>query len=449
MNLVKDKGFYKTIISITIPIACQNLIGFGVNLTDTVMVGSLGELQLSAVSLANQVFFVFMVLTFGVASGASVLTAQYWGKNNTEAIRRVFAIAINFAVLFSLIFASAAFFFPQFLMGLLSEEAAVIQEGARYLRVVAFSYFFFGVTNTYLSTMRSVEEVKISVVVFGTSFFVNALVNYALIFGKLGFPAMGVVGAAIGTLCSRIVEFIILNIYIAFFEKKIGFRFPDLLRIDKLLLRDYFSYGLPVLVNELVWSSGMAVQAAIIGRIGSEFVAANSIVGVVNQLVSIFMFGAANASAVVVGKAVGTGDKAYVRACGNTLILISVGMGLVGGVAMFLLRGFAVNFYNVAEDTKRLAETLMMIMSINSVFIAVNCISIVGTLRGAGDTRFGFIADVAFMWTISIPLGILTGWFLRLPAWVVYLCLKMDEPLKAIICTLRVRGKKWIRDVTR
>lgn len=449
MKFVEEKSFYTTIAAIALPIALQNLIGFGVNMTDTLMIGSLGEAQLSAVALANQPFFILLILTFGISSGVSVLTAQYWGKGEMTPIRRSFAIALNVGMLLSVVFFVGAFFFPREIMSIYSKEPQIIELGAQYLKIMSFAYLFYGITNTYLCSLRSVEVVKISLLVYGVSFGVNLIINYTLIFGNFGFPAMGVRGAAIGTLVARITEFLIALIFMMFFEKKVQLRFNDLFKIDKVLFGDYLRHGVPVLFNELLWSVGMSVQSVIIGRIGSEFVAANSIVGVLQQLTTIVIFGMANAGAVVIGKAVGTGKNDYVRRCANTLLALSVGVGLIGSVIMFSLRGVAIGFYNFPETTNLIANQLVIVAAVNVFFISVCAINLVGTLRGAGDTRFVFIADTILIWVLSAPLGMLAGWVLKWPAWAVFICLRVDEPLKALLILLRLKGQKWINNVTR
>ncbi len=449
MKFVKEKSFYASIAAIALPIALQNLIGFGVNMTDTLMIGALGEAQLSAVALANQPFFILLILTFGISSGISVLTAQYWGKGEVEPIRRAFAIALNVAGLLSILFFIGAFFFPHEILSIYSHEENVIELGAQYLKIMSFAYLFYGITNTYLSTLRSVEVVKISLVVYGISFVVNVIINYTLIFGHFGFPALGVRGAAIGTLTARLTEFLIAMIFMIFFEKKVRLRLTDLFKIDKVLFGDYLRHGVPVLLNELLWSVGMSVQSVIIGRIGSDFVAANSIVGVLQQLTTIVIFGMANAGAVVIGKAVGTGKNEYVRRCANTLLVLSVGVGIIGTVIMLLLRGIAIDFYNVPETTKLIANQVMTVASVNAFFISVCAINLIGTLRGAGDTRFVFIADTILIWVLSAPLGMLAGWVLKWPAWAVFICLRVDEPLKALAILFRLKGQKWINNVTR
>ncbi len=449
MKFVKDKSFYITLAAIAFPVALQNLIGFGVNMTDTLMVGALGEAQLSAVSLANQPFFIFNILTFGVSSGISVLTAQYWGKGDILSIRKSFAIALDVAIVLSFVFFVLTFFFPRAVMSLYSNEEQIITLGAQYLKILSVAFVCYGITNTYLSVLRSVEVVRIQLLVYGISFLVNVVVNYVLIFGKLGFPALGVRGAAIGTVIARIAEVIIVLIYRAFFEQKVQLRIADLLRIDTVLLRDYLRHGMPVLFNELLWSVGMSLQSMIIGRIGSDFVAANSIVGVVQQLTTVIIFGISSAAAVVVGKAVGTGKNEYVRRCADTLLVLSVGVGLIGAAIMYLLRGIAIGFYNVPETTKLIANSLMIVAAVNLFFVSICSINLVGTLRGAGDTRFVFVVDTILIWALSAPLGMLSGWVLGWPAWAVFICLRIDEPLKALAITIRLKGQKWINNVTR
>lgn len=449
MKLIKERAFYISVLSIALPIALQNLISFGVNMTDTLMMGVLGEVQMSAVSLASQPFFIFSVLTFGISSGISVLTSQYWGKADILPIRRTFAIALNAATFLSLIFFIGTFFFPRQIMSIYSDEATIIELGAQYLKIISFAYLLYGFTNTYLCILRSVEAVKIPLLVYGISFFIDASVNYILVFGKLGLPAMGVRGAAIGTVIARAAELLMVLVYMYRFEKKVQLRISDLFKIDLVLLGDYLRHGLPVLLNELLWSVGMSAQAMIIGRIGSDFVAANSIVSVVQQFTTIAVFGMANAGAVVIGKAVGTGKNEYVRRCANTLYLLSMGIGVLGAMGMLLLRRVAVNFYNVPVQTKEIANTLLLVAAVNLFFVSICSINLIGTLRGSGDTRFVFVADTIMIWVLSVPLGMLTGWVLQWPPWAVFICLRVDEPLKALAVSLRLKGNKWINNVTR
>ena len=301
-KIITDRGFYKALMAVAIPIALQNLIGFGVNMMDTIMLGQLGQVQLSASSLANQPFFVFSMFSFGFAAGGSVMISQYWGKGDTDAISKIMAIGLKFVAVLSLVVTALVALFPSQIMGLFTADKQVIAEGVRYLKIIAYSYFFYGVSNCYITSLRGVEQVKISVAIYGTSFFVNVIINYIFIFGKFGAPAMGVAGAAIGTLAARVSELAMSVVYMEFFEKRTGFRFKHLFApMDKALLGDYVKTSLPVAFNEIAWGFSTSVHAAILGRMGAAVVAANSIVNVVTQLAFVFLFGIANATALQIG----------------------------------------------------------------------------------------------------------------------------------------------------
>lgn len=448
-KLVKDKAFYKMLLGISVPIALQNLISFGVNLTDTVMLGSLGEVSISAVQQANQPFFIFTLLTVGLAGGATVLTSQYWGKGDVGAINKVFAIALKTAFVVSLAVTAAVLLFPAGVMRIFTNDAQVVEKGVGYLRIVAFSYFFYGITNTYLTTLRSVENVRISLGVYGTSFVINVACNAVFIFGLLGMPALGVRGAAIGTLVARICEFGMVLVYMLRFEKKLRFRLRLLRRLDRPLLRDYLQHSTPVVLNELFWGTGMSVHAMILGRLGAQVIAASTIANVVQQLTTVYIFGISHAAAVIVGKAIGAGREAYAKRCAVTLELLSIGVGAVSLAALLLLRGFAVSFYNVDAATKLLAGQMMVVLAFTVFFQSSSLPCIIGILRGGGDTRFGMALDLSFMWLFSIPLGLLCAFVWKLPVLVVYMALRCEEVCKFIICLFRLFSFKWVRNVTR
>ncbi|MBC8536251.1 MATE family efflux transporter [Feifania hominis] len=449
LSLSRDRSFYRNMIAIAVPIALQNLISFGVSMMDTVMVGQLGQTQLSASALANQPGFVFNVMTFGIGSGAAVLIAQYWGKKDMERIRHIFAIALRIAFCCSVILSALVLGFPGQIMRIFTPSEAVIAEGVRYLRVIGFTYLFFGVANTLMMTLRSIEVVRISVAVTSTSFVLNVILNYCLIFGKFGFPALGITGAAIATLCARISEFVIIVGYIAFFDKKLHLRFRDLFVRDRELSADFRRHGLPVVVNETLWSLAVAVQSMILGRLGDDAVAANSIVSVVQQFVNVFIFGISNASAVIVGKTIGEGRHDKLKEYVRTFQVFFLIIGACACGLMLLLKNPIINLYNVPDSTKALASQFMIVMSVIMFSISYTSPSLVGILRGGGDTRFVLMVDLIFMWAISVPFGAIAGLVLHFPAPLVFLCLKIDEPVKMIVSSVRIRSGKWIRDVTR
>ncbi|MDO4567003.1 MAG: MATE family efflux transporter [Oscillospiraceae bacterium] len=448
-NLVRDRDFYKHLAAIAIPLSLQNIISFGVQMMDTVMVGSLGDTALSAANLAGQPFFVFMVFNFGLASGGAVLIAQYWGRGDVHVCRRVLAISMRCIAITAIVFTFVCKLFPTQILSLFSREHEVIALGADYLSIVSYSYIFNGIASSYLMSIRAIENVKLSTFVYTVSFFVNVFFNYCFIFGKFGFPEMGLAGAAVGTVIARISEFIIVLIYTSFIEKKLGFKLRNLLEQERELLPDYFRHSLPVVGSELIWSLASVTQAAIIGRIGSSFVAANSIANVVQQLAMVAMFGIGNATAVIMGKTVGEGRRDYARKIGNTMTLMAFAIGLCGCAIVLSLRGVAVSIYNVTPETRQLAYEIMGVMAIAVIGNAIEITSITGILRGAGDTRFAFAVDASCAWLISVPMGLLAGFVWRLPVLAVFICLRTDIPIRITLCLTRILRGKYIKNVTR
>ncbi|MEI3115845.1 MAG: MATE family efflux transporter, partial [Eubacteriales bacterium] len=269
MHIVKEKRFYINLLTITIPIALQNLISFATSMMDTIMLGRADDtgVFLSASSLANQPFFILSLVCFGLAGASTVLSAQYWGKRDTASIRSIYSIILKVAFVISTLMALAVLIFPQAVMGIYSNNDEIIAAGISYLRIIGFAYILFGLSNTMICCIRSIELVKISVVVNITSFCTNVFLNWVLIFGNLGAPALGIRGAAIATLTARILEFLIVSIYIFCIDKRLNFKPKHLFLFDKIFALDLFQHGLPVFINEVMWSLGVSAQAAILGHI--------------------------------------------------------------------------------------------------------------------------------------------------------------------------------------
>ena len=449
MNLfVKDKAFYRRLLAIALPVALQNLILFGVSLSDTVMVGVLGEAQLSGVSIANQLTFIFLLLSFGTGSGASVLAAQYWGKKDAESIQKAITIMYRIIIAAGLLFMALAVLLPRQVISVFTTDLEVIEEGVKYLRIVGFSYLFMGISTTTINLLRSVGTVKIALVVSISSLVVSASLNWVLIFGNLGAPALGVAGAAISTCIARAVEVIIISIYMFTYDNKIRYRFQMLFMQKLGMARRFLEIGVPVVLNELVWGSGMAVIAVIIGRMGREFTAANAICMVLSQLVTIAMFGVANAAAVIIGNSIGSGEYQKAKEYARTILTISFLLGLVGCAAVQLLKNPMIGVYNISPLARSYAEQVVNVYSVLVIFVALAATLMVGVLRGGGDTRFVLVVDIVFLWFVSIPAGAVAGLVLGLPVWLVYSILKLDEVLKVITALLRVARGNWINDIT-
>lgn len=447
--LVTDKGFYKTLLLLTIPIALQNLIGLGMNLMDTVMLGSLGGDQISASALANQPYFIFTLFMFGLCSGACVLTAQYWGKSDTQTISRIMALAIKASVLCALLFSFIVLAFPEFVISLYTNDPEVIRMGAQFLRIIGFSYVITSVTTTYLYVLRSVENVRLPLLINFTSFVVNTFLNWVFIYGHLGFPAMGIRGSATATLCARILELTMALIYAYRFDKTLKLRFRYLFQTDRALLRDFLRYSAPVVANESLWGLGVSMQSVIIGHMGSQEVAGNSIAGVVQKLGTVVIFGLANAAAVIVGKQIGAGNAKKAKSYARTILLCSVALSVVAAVFILGVKNLMVNFYHVDATTKKYAGEFIMVYAGIVLFQAFNSVNIVGILRGGGDTRFAMVLDISCLWLVALPFGALAGLCFKWPLPLVFFILLMDEPVKFLIGIFRFRTGRWLRNVTR
>ncbi|WP_415308684.1 MATE family efflux transporter [Clostridium perfringens] len=449
MIITRDKRFYRLLFSIALPIAVQNLITFMVSMVDTLMVGALGEIQLSAVSIANNLFFVLTILMFGLAGGSNIMISQYWGKGNVKKIHKILAIMYRVCLLITGIFIFIALFLPKYFMGIFTTDKAVIDFGASYLRIVCIGYLFYSITNCTIMMLRSVKTVSISIIVYTASLVVNSILNWIFIFGNLGAPELGIRGAAIATVCARITEFSIVLVFMFIYERKIGLKIEHLLKLDKEILKDYVGLCTPVLCNELLWAIGASMISVIVGRMGTEVVAANSINGVAHQFVTVFIFGMSNATAVIIGNTIGEGKKEKAKEYAYSIGIFSVVMGCISGLMILLIKPFVVNFYNVSYSTKLIAMEIMTVTSGIIVFQSLASNFMMGVLRGGGDAKFVLINDLIFMWLVAIPGGFFVAFVLELPVALVFLVIKCDEILKSLTSVYRVISGKWVNDVTK
>ena len=449
MIITRDKRFYRLLFSIALPIAVQNLITFMVSMVDTLMVGALGEIQLSAVSIANNLFFVLTILMFGLAGGSNIMISQYWGKGNVKTIHKILAIMYRVCLLITGIFIFIAVFLPKYFMGIFTTDKAVIDFGASYLRIVCIGYLFYSITNCTIMMLRSVKTVSISIIVYTASLVVNSILNWILIFGNLGAPELGIRGAAIATVCARITEFSIVLVFMFIYERKIGLKLEHLLKLDKDILKDYVGLCTPVLCNELLWAIGASMISVIVGRMGTEVVAANSINGVAHQFVTVFIFGMSNATAVIIGNTIGEGKKEKAKEYAYSIGVFSVVMGCISGLMILLIKPFVVNFYNVSYSTKLIAMEIMTVTSGIIVFQSLASNFMMGVLRGGGDAKFVLINDLIFMWLVAIPGGFFVAFVLEIPVALVFLVIKCDEILKSLTSVYRVISGKWVNDVTK
>lgn len=446
--VINNKVFYRSVAALVVPIALQNLINVGVNSADVLMLGRVNEVVLGAASLAGQVPFVMLLLFFGLSSGASVLTAQYWGRGDKRTISIIAAMTLRISFVAGIVFAAAALFIPGTLMHIFTSDPELIAYGSQYLRFVAPSFLFMAFTNIYLTLLRSLERVVISTLVYLCSFVTNVCLNAILIFGLLGAPAMGIAGAALATTCARALELVIVIIY-AGKTKAIRLYIADFFAHHKLLFKDFMKYSLPTILNELFWGMAIAANSVIIGHLGAQAAAASSVGQVMRQLATVICFGIAAAASVMVGKALGAGepDKAFIYA--KKLLRIGVVFGVLGGGVVLLIRPLVLHVMDLSPLAAQYVSFLLLWMAIYVVAQAYVTILVVGIFRAGGDTRFGLFIDVIAMWCGSILFGALAAFVFHWPVEVVFMIILADEFIKIPFVAWRFRSKIWLKDVTR
>lgn len=444
---VKDKAFYKNVAGIAIPIALQGLITTGVNMMDTIMIGMVGETQLSAVSLANQFINIFHIFCMGIGMGASVLVARYYGMRDKESLKKTVTIMLRLCLAMATLFCVATLFLPEQIMKIYTVEEGIITNGIRYLEYSVVTYFLLGLSLTCTIVLRNVGQVKIPLYTSIAAFFINVGANYIFIFGKFGAPRMEVAGAAVGTLIARIFEFAVICGYLFFKDKEIGFRIKDLFAPVGNLWKEYIRISIPVLISDGILALGNNSVAMVIGRLGESFVAANAVTAVTQQLSSVMIQGFSQAGAIVTGYTLGEGDKEKAHSQGYAFLGLGIVFGLVAAGIIMLISGPMITAYNLSEETQKIAGELMISICIIVVFQATNSIMTKGVLRGGGDTKVLMLADNIFLWVASIPLGIVAGLVLHLPAFWIYFFLKIDQVLKAVWCVIRLRSGKWIKKI--
>ncbi len=401
-------------------------------------------------SLANQYYNFFTIMCMGIIGGSSVLSAQYWGAGNKDKVRETFSMAFRLATVTAIFFMVLTLLIPSQIMSIYTNETDVITEGVKYLEITAFIFFFHGTSLVCAQLMRSVGQPKLGLYVSIVSFVVNVGANYIFIFGKFGAPRMEIAGAALGTLLARISEFIVTFGYILFKDQKLGLRIKHLMKNPSLLFyKNYFRLGAPVLVSDGLLALGGNIVSVILGHMGAAVVAANSICMVVDRLCTVIIQGVSNASGIITGNTIGQGDKEKAMAQGETFYFLSIVFGLVSAFLIYIFGPMTIGVYTLTEETILVTNQLMRAYVVIVFFQAIQSVMTKGVLRGGGDTKFLMIADILFMWVVSIPLGYVGGLVLGWPAWLTMLALRADYVIKSVWCVSRLLSGKWIHETTK
>lgn len=448
-GILKDKRFYGSFMVLTLSLALQNLLTYSVNLADNVMLGAYSETALSGSALCNQIQFLLQMLVVGAGEGAVVMGSQYWGKKNLEPIPHIIGAALRFGGAMAAVMFLIVFFFPGQTLGLLTNDAAVIAEGVKYLQIICFTYVIFTVTNILVASLRSIGIVAIGYIISFSTLCINICLNSLLIYGNLGFPRLGIRGAAIATLVSRSIELIIVIFYLKYHEHKLNLTLRKLVHIDTSYIGDYRRVSLPVLLNQAQWGIAQMVQTGILGHLGAAAIAANSIATIVFQILSVVAYGAASASGIVVGKTIGEGREHTLHELVNTLQILFLVIGAISGLLIFLVREHVLKLYNISPEAHSLALQFMVVLAITTVGTAYQMACDNGIIRGGGDTGFSMKMNLISMWLIIVPGAAIAAFVLRWPPVVVFFLLKWDQLYKAIPVKIRLQSWKWVKKVTR
>lgn len=444
----KNKTFFTKTLRLMLPVILQQLITVGINFLDNLMIGGFGETQIAAAAFGNQFYSMFQFICMGLGSGAVVMSSQFWGRKELDPMRVTASIALRVTTAICAVFTLVAVLFPSVIMRCFTNEAAIIAAGTPYMRLIGTTFLLAGLSSTATYLLRSVGNVNISLIGSSVAFFLNLFFNWVFIFGKFGAPRLELVGAAVGTIIARVFEFCFVFGYFVLKDKRFAFRLRHFALSGASLRSQYFKYSIPVLVSDTLLGLSLTLTSVIVGHVGENLSAANAIVGSVVQLINVFIVGMAGASAVVIGNTIGEGDIPRAKREGNTYVALSVLFGLIAIPILMLLEHPYFNMYNITETTRAIAHGMLNITYFMLPIQTMAYVTSKGILRGGGDTRFLLMADSTMVWFVSLPLGALSGlvWGLG-PLWT-YFFLRVEFPLKGIICLIRFLSGKWIRVIS-
>lgn len=447
--MIKNKELLRKVLPIAVPIALQNLISSSINFADVFMIGKLGEASLAAVGLSNQITFLLNLLLFGITSGAGVMTAQYWGKKDVVSIKKVLGLAMILSVSCAVIFFLGAFFIPEKLLKIYTTDKEVISLGINYLKTISLSYFVYAVSFVYVLQLRALTITKITVVSAFASLVVNVFLNYVLIYGKFGFKAYGVVGAGMAMVIARVFELGVILFAVYYQKYPLAAKFSELLGFSKEFVSRYFKISLPVILNESIWALGINCYSMIYARMSTEAVATVNVVSSIERIVFVGFIGLANASGVIIGNTIGEGNEDKAKEYGYIFEKMALILGVSLAIVMGLITIPILNVYELKPETFQMAKITLFILCFILPLKSINCTTIVGVLRGGGDTKFALYIDVAALWLISVPFAYFGGLVFGLPVYLVYLLACSEEIIKLIFGLKRVFSNKWIHNVVK
>lgn len=446
---VRDASFYRTFFPLLLVIVLQQLAALAVNLADNIMLGRYSELALSGASLVNQLQFTLQQIAAGIGMGIVVLAAQYWGQKRTEPIKKIISLGVKCGFFSGVLFFAISQLAPAGVLGLFTRDTDVIAEGVRYLKVICWTYPVFGLSNSLMYALQSVETAMIGTVMSCSTICINVCLNYCLIYGNFGAPELGIVGAAVATLVSRLVELGIILVYILFLDKKLHMKLWELLQWDGTYLQDYLKVSTPIVISGLLWGVAQAAQTAIPGHMSATAIAANSIAIILFEIFAVLGAACANTASVVTGKTIGAGKLDKVKAYSKTMQGIFLLGGLFSGGMLFWCKDWIVNFYTVSPAVKAMAVDFMTVLSVASIGSCYEYPVEGGIIAGGGSTKYAAVVDNLFMWLFTIPSAALSAFVFQFPPVVTFAFLKADQILKCIPNCITCNRYRWVKRLTR
>ena len=449
MIITREQTFYKTFFRLYIALVLQNVITLSVNLLDNVMLGAYSETALSGVAIVNQIQFVYQQILMALGDGMVIFCSQYWGKKDTQPIKKIASISMKTGLVVAVLLFTAVSLFPGRIAELFTTDLPIQNQAVEYMGIIRFSYFFFAVTILLLAAMRSVEVVKIALSLSVMTLIINCSVNYLLIFGNMGMPELGAKGAAIGTLIARIVECIVCIWYVAVKEKRLALRLKDYWNGDWSLAGDYFKVTIPMIVVQALWGLNTALQTVILGHMTAAAIAANSVASSLFMLVKSMAVGASATASVIIGKTIGAGDMKKVKEYAKTLQVLFVCIGITAGCILFLIRMPILTIYDLSAETKAMANSFLIILSVICMTMSYQMPTNTGIIRGGGSPNFVVKLDLISIWCIVLPVSFIMAFVVKASPIVVVCCLNADQVFKCIPAFIKVNYGHWAKKLTR
>ena len=446
-NDSSKSDYYKTLFKLMVPITVQQLFNSGLGLVDNMLVGQLGETAVAAVSLGYQVYFVLFIFYFGVNTGSAIFAAQFWGNNDPHSIRKVLGLNLIINLTIGVIFTTVAQLIPEKVIGIYTNDPAVIVLGARYLRTYSFSYIIMGFSYGIFNILRSTENVRIPMIVNSCALIVNTSLGFILIFGHLGFQPQGILGSAYAAITARILEFATIIIILFASHSYLVRELKQIFDIKKEFLIRFMRTTLPVAVNELVWSVGVTTYSAIYAHISTEAVAATNIAGSIENLAFVPFIGLGNAAAIMIGKRIGAGEEHTAQDIAKRSLTLAIMGGLGMGAVMYLNRGWLLDIYKVSELTHHNANLVISLLSLVMAGKAWNMVIFIGVLRSGGDTSRALLIEMSTMWLYGVPFAWVGANLLHFPIEYVVALVASEEIIKGVIVFFRFRSGKWIHNL--